>query len=372
MRYLPFVLFLFAVSGCGDTDESNPVKTAASGETTAAAVVEPEIVVTEQSTGDRVAFVGRWREIDGKERVELSEDGRITVAGGEMGFRGQYTVVDQGTIRVKLEGGFGELMGAITGKLSSAGDELTLTTELSPDGDRYRKIQPPPEGPPGSLRNSSAAVAAIDAAIRQALNKPSGELTPDDLAQVTKLDLSESEIAELKPLAGLTGLVFLNLSGNWISDLTPLAGLKKLQGVRLDDNRFSDLKPLSALTELTTLSLRSDKISDLTPLAGLTKMKVLGLTDNRISDATPLAAMTGLVDLRLNGNQISDLKPLSGMTEMKLLQLDGNRITDLTPLATLIQTRFIELQDNPQLTVAEIEKLQKLLPRCKVNHNSTK
>ena len=306
MRYLPFVLFLFAVSGCGDTDESNPAKTAASGETTAAAVVEPEIVVTEQSTGDRVAFVGRWREIDGKERVELSEDGRITVAGGEMGFRGQYTVVDQGTIRVKLEGGFGELMGAITGKLSSAGDELTLTTELSPDGDRYRKIQPPPEGPPGSLRNSSAAVAAIDAAIRQALNKPSGELTPDDLAQVTKLDLSESEIAELKPLAGLTGLVFLNLSGNWISDLTPLA------------------------------------------------------------------AMTGLVDLRLNGNQISDLKPLSGMTEMKLLQLDGNRITDLTPLATLIQTRFIELQDNPQLTVAEIEKLQKLLPRCKVNHNSTK
>jgi hypothetical protein len=371
MRCLPVVLFLFAASGCGDADESNPAETAASEETTAAAVVDPEIVVTEQTAGDRVAFVGRWREIDGKERVELFEDGRVTVAGGEMGFRGKYTVVDQSTIRVTL-GGFGELMGAVTGKLSSAGDELTLTTELSSDSDKYRKIQPPSEGSSEVQQNSPEAVAAIEAAIREAANKPSGELTPADLAQVTKLDLSESEIADLKPLAGLAELVFLQLNGNGIRDLGPLAELTKLQGIMLDGNRVTDLKPLAGLTELTTLSLRNCKISDLTPLAGLTKMKVLGLTDNQITDAASLADMQTLVDLRLNGNQISDLKPLSGMTEMKLLQLDGNRITDLTPLATLIQTRFIELQDNPNLTVAEIEKLQKLLPRCKVNHNSTK
>jgi len=371
MRYLPFVLLLFAASGCGDADESKTGETAASTEATAAAVVEPEIVATQQTAADRVAFVGRWREIDGKERVELFEDGRVTVAGGEMGFRGKYTVLDQSTIRMTL-GGFGELMGAITGKVSPAGDELTLITELSPDGDKYRKIEPPSEGTSDVQQNSPAAVAAIEAAIRKAANKPSGELTPADLAQVTKLDLSELEIVDLKPLAGLTELVFLQLNGNGIRDLGPLAGLTKLQGIMLDGNRATDLRPLAGLTELTTLSLRNGKISDLSPLAGLTKMKVLGLTDNQITDAAPLAEMKTLVDLRLNGNQISDLKPLAGMTEMKLLQLDGNRITDLTPLAALSETRFIELQDNPQLTVAEIEKLQKSLPRCKVNHNSTK
>ena len=371
MRCLPFVLFLCAVSGCGDADESKTGETASSTETTAAAVVEPEIVATQQTAGDRAAFVGRWRETDGPERVELFEDGRVTVAGGEMGFRGKYTVVDQSTIRVTL-GGFGELMGDITGKLSSAGDELTLTTELSPDGDKYRKTQPAGEGTDDVPHNSPAAVAAIEAAIRKAANKDSGDLTPADLAQVTKLDLSELEIADLKPLADLTELVFLQLNGNAIRDLGPLAELTKLQGVMLDGNRVTDLRPLAGLTELTTLSLRNCTISDLAPLAGLTKMKVLALTDNRIQDAASLAGMTALVDLRLNGNQISDLKPLAGMTEMKLLQLDGNRITDLTPLAALSETRFIELQDNPQLTVAEIEKLQKLLPGCKVNHNSTK
>ena len=98
MRYLPFVLLLFAASGCGDADESKTGETAASTEATAAAVVEPEIVATQQTAADRVAFVGRWREIDGKERVELFEDGRVTVAGGEMGFRGKYTVAESITI----------------------------------------------------------------------------------------------------------------------------------------------------------------------------------------------------------------------------------------------------------------------------------
>ena len=82
--------------------------------------------------------------------------------------------------------------------------------------------------------------------------------------------------------------------------------------------------------------------------------------------------MTALQDLRLNGNKISDLKALAGMTEMKLLQLDGNQITDLSPLESLGQTRFIELEDNPNLTRAEIDRLQKLLTQCKVNHNATK
>ncbi|MAV35174.1 MAG: hypothetical protein CMJ59_06915 [Planctomycetaceae bacterium] len=373
-----FPVLLFFVLGCGADMESQHDQLVPTAEAVAvpadpSELADTELADTAQQTANRSALIGRWDEVDGAERMELSENGVISLSDGEMSFRGKYNVLDKRTLQARLDG-LGAIVGTLTGKLSASGDELTLTSELSPDEPtRYRRKQPPASGPqPGGLQNTPQATAAIEAAIRTVLDRESGEITDAELADVENLDLSNQDIADVKPLARLKGLTHLKLNGNQISDITPLAGLKKLQGIMLDYNRIADFSPLAELTELTTLSLRSTRISDLTPLSGLTKLKVLGLTDNQITDPSPLANMRELVDLRLNGNQISDLKPLVGMTEMRMLQLDGNQITELAPLASLQQTRFLELQDNSDLTRAEIDKLQKLLPQCKINHNSTK
>ncbi len=76
--------------------------------------------------------------------------------------------------------------------------------------------------------------------------------------------------------------------------------------------------------------------------------------------------------LDLYGYQITDLKPLSGLTELRMLVLNMNQITDLKPLAGLTGLEEVYLEDNPNLTKAEIDKLQKALPKCKINHNATK
>ncbi len=71
-------------------------------------------------------------------------------------------------------------------------------------------------------------------------------------------------------------------------------------------------------------------------------------------------------------NQITDLKPLAGLAELDQVYLQDNQITDLKPLSGLTRLTTVWLVDNPNLTKAEIDKLQKALPKCEINHNATK
>jgi len=41
-------------------------------------------------------------------------------------------------------------------------------------------------------------------------------------------------------------------------------------------------------------------------------------------------------------------------------------------LAKLTQLKWLVLEDNPNLNKAEIEKLQKALPKCEITHNAKK
>ena len=47
-------------------------------------------------------------------------------------------------------------------------------------------------------------------------------------------------------------------------------------------------------------------------------------------------------------------------------------MTDVTVLEKLTQLTNLDLRDNPNLTKAQIDQLQKALPKCKITHNATK
>jgi internalin A len=82
------------------------------------------------------------------------------------------------------------------------------------------------------------------------------KLADRQLKTLTFLDLSFSEIIDVKPLAGLTNLTVLQLSSNEIRDIKPLTGLINLTNLDLGNNQISDVKLLVRLTKLTTLWLR--------------------------------------------------------------------------------------------------------------------
>ena len=84
--------------------------------------------------------------------------------------------------------------------------------------------------------------------------------------------------------------------------------------------------------------------------ADLEKVKELSLANNRITDVESLEKLTNLKELTLKYNQLTSVKGLEKLTQLKKLNLD----------------------DNPALTKAQIDELQKALPKCDIKSNPTK
>ena len=208
----------------------------------------------------------------------------------------------------------------------------------------------------------------LEGAVRDALDKPEGDITTDDMAalgvldaddedigdltglehavNLRDLDLDSNKISDLGPLANLTGLRSLDLESNEISDISPLAGLTDLRSLDLDGNQVSDLGPLANLTNLRDLDLDSNQVSDISPLANLTNLRDLDLDSNQVSDISPLANLTNLRDLDLDSNQVSNISPLANLTNLRDLDLDSNQVSDISPLAGLTNLRDIDLEHN--------------------------
>jgi Leucine-rich repeat (LRR) protein len=119
------------------------------------------------------------------------------------------------------------------------------------------------------------------------------------------------------------------------------------------------VKGLEKLTQLRELSLSDNPLTDVKGLEKLTKLRQLGLSNNKLTNVKGLEKLTQLTYLRLEGNKLSDVKALAKLTQLETLWL----------------AHFPKkpgLADNPALTKAQIDQLQKALPKCKIysNYNS--
>ena len=196
--------------------------------------------------------------------------------------------------------------------------------------------------------------ANLRVAIETALGKARGApITRAEMASLTSLEASSSEISDLTGLEFATGLIPLNLSYNIISDITPLSGLIKLTSLDLSYNIISDITPLSGLTNLTSLDLSNNIISDITPLSGLTNLRSLRLHDNFFSDISPLSGLTRLISLSLYGTIIRDSSLLS-----RLSNLSEANIPDAN-LRAAIKTNLGKASDEP-ITSFEMAFLSEL------------
>ncbi|MCY2953590.1 MAG: leucine-rich repeat domain-containing protein [Planctomycetota bacterium] len=222
----------------------------------------------------------------------------------------------------------------------------------------------------------------LEGAVRDALQKATGEITDVDMEGLTELwaaskgisnlsgleyatnlaslDLDENAIVDLRPLEGLTKLSELYLGANIISELAPLERLTNLGYLRLSYNIISNLEALTELKKLTRLELWQNDISGLTPLGGLTNLEYLGLLGNNISDLTPLTQLENLTTLYLGKNGIRELGPLAGLTKLQYLHLDDNKVSDLSPLKRLTNLEALLVGANLIDDVEPLSELKKL------------
>ena len=100
-------------------------------------------------------------------------------------------------------------------------------------------------------------------------------------------DFSDTKLADITPLTGLTALQDLDLSHTKVSDISPLAHLTALESLNLWDTQVSDIAPLAQLTMLRTLDLSHTEIGDIAALYAISGLIVYVESRNR---ATALRA----------------------------------------------------------------------------------
>lgn len=106
----------------------------------------------------------------------------------------------------------------------------------------------------------------LEEAIRDAIDKPDGDIFASDLSDLADLSAGGRNITSLEGLQYCRNLATLWLHNNQISDIAPLASMINLTELLLGWNQISDISTLAGLTNLATLSLDGNQINDIYPL----------------------------------------------------------------------------------------------------------
>ena len=83
--------------------------------------------------------------------------------------------------------------------------------------------------------------------------------------------------------------------------------------------------------------------------------------------------MEKVTELDLIANQLTNVKRLEELTQLRTLDLSENQISDVDAIVSVLkeltQLRELDLHNNPDLTMAQIDELQKALPKCDILSN---
>ncbi len=184
---------------------------------------------------------------------------------------------------------------------------------------------------------------ALEAIVRGAMGKSSGDITVAEAKAVTSLSLAFAEwqkyVSEKEPISSISGL----------------ENFTSLENLDLSGNAITDLAPLSALTDLKALIFTGCPAEDYTPLASLTNLRVLILDHSTIADPTPLLALSNLNCLYLEGSQIRNYLPLADIRA-------SLELADFDVAFTLAELGFT-FNDNDKMALYETDKYD-----IRINH----
>ena len=223
----------------------------------------------------------------------------------------------------------------------------------------------------------------LEAAVREAIGKPTEDIYCSDLAELKelramnrnisdisgleycvnleRLDLGVNQISDISALSNLTNLTQLYLTTNQIREIAPLSNLRSLRTLFLDWNwQIADISYLSNLTNLTGLYLESNQINDISPLSNLGNLTQLGLGGNEISDISALSNLINLTWLDISRNSISDLSPISDLVNLTNLFAANNHIIDVSVLSRLTEMTIIFLDNNQIVDISSLSGLTRL------------
>jgi len=183
------------------------------------------------------------------------------------------------------------------------------------------------------------------------------------LTGIKSLSLVYTRVSDLRPLSGLYGLESPDLRGaKAVQDLRPLASLVKIKYLDLHDTAVQRVKPLAGLANLENLILSRTLVENIAPLQSCAKLKSLNLTSSLVYNIAPLIQLKSLVSLyAADCRELSDISAVSQMTLMEELLISGDMIPDLSPLASLTNLRALTFwNENTLIDFSPLANLKRL------------
>ena len=174
---------------------------------------------------------------------------------------------------------------------------------------------------------------------------------------LTILELNFNAINDLSPLENLTNFKLIDLSNNFIENISPLENMLYLEDLNISVNNINDISPLEGLINLKHLGFASNQVSDISSLKNLVNLEYLNFVKNFISDITSLNKMTKLEELSLGFNQISDISVLKGMTKLSSIYAPFNQISDIDALKNMSTISTLHLNDNLIRDISALENI---------------
>ncbi|MCL2004178.1 MAG: S-layer homology domain-containing protein [Oscillospiraceae bacterium] len=191
--------------------------------------------------------------------------------------------------------------------------------------------------------------ANFEAAVRELIGKPTGDILTSDVSEITWLSVDGREIEDLTGIEYFTALTYLWVDNNQLTtlDLRQNTALTDLQAV---NNQLTTLD-LSNNTVLTWLEVRRNQLTTL-DLSNNTVLTWLEVRRNQLT-TLDLSRNTALTGLNVSNNQLTALD-VSQNTALTDLSVGNNQLTTLDVSQNTALTRLIAV-DN-QLTTLDISR----------------
>jgi len=188
----------------------------------------------------------------------------------------------------------------------------------------------------------------LNAAIREALQKPNGPFTEQDMLSLTNLNASRRGVTNLAGLEAARNLVTLDLQINRLTNFSLPSELAKLNTLDVSVNALSNCFLPNGLTNLGKLVLEANQLRSLTLPADLAGLHSLNLANNQIANFDP-SKLTNLAVLDLGFNSFTHFSLPTGLTNLTTFLMKGNPLTNVTVPGDMLALTNLQVDQN-QLT----------------------
>jgi formylglycine-generating enzyme required for sulfatase activity len=170
----------------------------------------------------------------------------------------------------------------------------------------------------------------LNAAVREALQKPAGPLTTEDLLSLTNLNARNRNVKSISGLEAARNLVSLELQVNRLTNFALPSQLTNLSTLDLSANPLTNFSLPSGLKSLTSLTIEGAGLTSLTLPATLTGLTNLDVEGNNIPSFNLPSNLTSLVTLDLGFNLFTNFSLPGGLTNLSSFYFAGNPLTNVT------------------------------------------